>query len=335
MEAVTDVTFDDILARIHPDDRTGFRHQITRIRAGDEPAPLTFRVPGDDGTERILRGTARLSAGWDGRSTGMIGIAQDITTQFRREAAERESEKLVALGEMAGGVAHELNNLLQPVISLTDLNLDRIRDGNLISEDLAEMGEQFELILEYGRQAREIVRKILRFARKEASPLDVTDFAPAVRASSPLLRDLLPPDVRLVLDIDPEVVGNAAINASELAQIVTNLAVNAGYAMDGHGNLTISLSRIDLDRDEAAALNLTEGGYFRLAVTDTGQGMSETTKARIFEPFFTTKPIGEGTGLGLAMVHGIMRSWKGAIAVDSEVGRGTCFFLFIPVHIPQ
>ncbi|CCG40229.1 PAS domain S-box protein [Magnetospirillum molischianum] len=330
LSAERSVTKEAFLDRVHADDRIAFRAEVARVLTGDPSSSFTFRVRGEKDGLRILRGSCRLVEGWDGRVNRVIGVAQDVTDLSRREAVEREREKLVALGELAGGVAHELNNLLQPILSLVELSLGFIRRGSLSADDRAEMGDYFVCVLDYTRQGREIVRQILRFARKEGAILSDVDFVAEVRGTLGFLHGVLPSGIRLVTVIEPNIVGTARVNSVELTQIMTNLAVNAAYAMDGQGRLTVSLFEVAFSGAACDSLGLQPGDYFRLSIADTGQGMPEAIRSRIFEPFFTTKPIGEGTGLGLSVVHGIVHSWGGAIEVESTVGQGTTFILYIP-----
>jgi PAS domain S-box-containing protein len=246
----------------------------------------------------------------------------------RQEAAEQTRAKLAALGRVAGGVAHELNNLLQPIIGLTRLELDSLpSDG---SAEQTESRESLATIMECGNQARDVVRKVLMFARKAKPELVPTDFPAAVRRTIALFGKLLPPGVRVDEVIEGGAVGVATINEAELAEVMANLAVNSACAMDGSGTLTIHVDRLELT-EAASTLGVAGGRYFRIAVADTGHGMDAATRAQIFEPFFTTKPIGEGTGLGLSMVYGVLRDWKGAVAVDSSLGVGSTFSLYVPV----
>jgi len=327
----TAVTKEVFLDRIRDEDRAAFRAEVARVLTGDpSTGGVTFRVRGNGDGTRVLRGSCRLVEGWDGRVNRVIGVAQDITDLLRRETVEREREKLVALGELAGGVAHELNNLLQPILSLIDLSSEMIREGSPTAGDLTEMRDYFAWVLDYTRQGREIVRQILRFARKEGAVLSDVDFPAELRGTLGFLAGVLPSGVRLVATIDPNLAGTARINAVELTQIMTNLAVNASYAMGGQGRIEVSLTGTALSGAVAESLGVEIGDYFTLAIADTGQGMPEAVRSRIFEPFFTTKPIGEGTGLGLAVVHGIVHSWGGALEVESAVGQGTTFTLYIP-----
>lgn len=261
-----------------------------------------------------------------GNCYAYIALHVDVTERRRRERLDRERQKLTALGELAGGVAHEINNLLQPIISLSQLALDRLDDA----ADENESGD-LETVLECSRAAREIVNKILVFARKEGPVLSACDLPAEIRTALLLVGALLPVGIVLREAFADGISGMATINAGELTQVLTNLAVNAAHAMGGHGTVTMRLTRAKLSAAASAAFELRSGEYFALSVSDTGGGMEAAVAARLFDPFFATKPIGQGTGLGLSVAYGILRSWGGAISVDSAVGRGTNFVLHIPV----
>jgi signal transduction histidine kinase len=168
------------------------------------------------------------------------------------------------------------------------------------------------------------------FARKAKPAVAPVDFPAALRRSMAFFAALLPTGVDLEQVIDAAAVGVATINEAELDEVMANLAANAAYAMDGNGTLTVRLDRLEMT-EAAASLGIAAGSWFRISVADTGLGMDAETKAQIFEPFFTTKPIGQGTGLGLSIAYGVLRDWKGAIAVDSTVGFGSTFALYVPV----
>lgn len=262
-------------------------------------------------------------------------IVRDVTERHRAEAEARRRiaaafshDKLAALGRTAGGVAHELNNLLQPIIGLSQLELDQLPNEG--TDEQMESRESLAMILTSGNQAREVVRKLLTFARKAKPPVAPVDFPAALRRSIASFGELLPPDVHLDQIIDAAAAGIATINESELAEIMANLAINAVHAMDGKGTLTIRLDRLELT-EATASLGVPAGCWFRISIADSGHGMDAETKAKIFEPFFTTKSIGQGTGLGLSIVYGVLRDWKGIVAVDSTVGHGSTFTLYIPV----
>jgi signal transduction histidine kinase len=220
-----------------------------------------------------------------------------------------------------------LNNLLQPVIGLTQLELTQPCDG---TPEQLDSRENLETILECGNQMRDVVRKILLFARKAVPDLTSVDFPAAMRRIEPVLRKSLPPEIDIDQFGDPALQGVATINEAELLEVLSNLASNAADAMDGRGTLSIRTESIELATDQASPLGLTPGAYFRIAVADTGRGMDAAIKAQMFEPFFTIKPVGEGTGLGLSMVYGVLRNWNGAVSIDSSVEVGTTVNLYIP-----
>jgi PAS domain S-box-containing protein len=253
---------------------------------------------------------------------------RDEAESRRREAAAQTWDKFAALGRTAGGVAHELNNLLQPIIGLTQLELDTLPvDG---TAEQMETRESLAMVLDSGNQARDVVRRILMFAGNAKPILAPVEFPAALQRSIALLGKSLPQGVQVDHVIDADAIGLATINEAELAEVMNNLASNAAYAMDGSGTLTIRVDRLVLT-EAAASLGIAEGPTFRISVADTGYGMDADTKMHAFEPFFTTKPIGQGTGLGLSMAYGVLRDWKGAIAIDSMVGGGSTFTLYIPV----
>jgi PAS domain S-box-containing protein len=266
----------------------------------------------------------------EGRCIAIVGLHTDVTERRKQEAAERERQKLLALGALAGGVAHEINNLLQPVISLSQLAWESLDE----TADEERRGD-LEMVLECSRAARDIVKKILLFSRKEGTMLADCDLPAEVRRAVSFVRALLPTGVTLREAFADGVAGTATINSGELMQVLTNLAINAGHAMDGHGTVTVGLSTTTLSQNDAVALELRRGDYFVLTAADTGCGMDEAVTTQIFDPFFTTKPQGQGTGLGLSVAYGIVRNWGGSITVQTALGRGTTFILHIPVSHPS
>jgi PAS domain S-box-containing protein len=268
-------------------------------------------------------------------------ILRDITRRRdaeiqsrKRDDAERTREKLAVLGQMAGGVAHEMNNLLQPVIGLASFELDNLpRDA---SPAQAETRENLEMVVECGKQMRGIVRRILVFARKDVPDLVELDVPDTLARTLAFVGKLLPPGICIDADLDhgpggAPVRNHALINATELIEVISNLALNAAHAMKGHGVLAVGLDRVELDEALARLHGVRPGAYFRVSVADTGTGMDAATAAQVFNPFFTTKAVGDGTGLGLSTVYGVLRDWKGAIEVESILGRGTVFTLYIPI----
>jgi len=263
---------------------------------------------------------------------------ETLTADLRSEMAERgkaeqaraelheqllRAKKMEAIGTMAGGVAHELNNLLQPILMLAEVLIDHFPEGDEVSrEDMA-------LIIDHAERARHIVGSIVTFARKKPAEIGTLDVAREIRTADALLRSLVPSTVTIEKQIVPDSCVVMA-NRTELIQIVTNLLINASHAMNQSGSVRIGLERKHLDESEAAELHVEPGDYADLSVSDTGSGIEPGLLDRIFEPFFTTKPVGQGTGLGLSVAYGIVRAWKGAMRVRSEVGRGTTFSVLVP-----
>jgi signal transduction histidine kinase len=234
------------------------------------------------------------------------------------------AKKMEAIGTMAGGVAHELNNLLQPILMLGELLVDQFpEDDQAAREDMA-------LIIDHAERARHIVGSIVTFARKESADVGALDVAKEMRAVDAILRNLVPASVKIEKQISPDACLVMA-NRTELMQVVTNLVINASHAMNESGSVQIALGHKALDDSEAAQLHVAPGDYADLSVTDSGSGIEPGLLDRIFEPFFTTKPAGQGTGLGLSVAYGIVRAWKGAMCVQSEVGRGTTFSVLVPL----
>ena len=298
--------------------------------AGD--ATLTLSSDGDGWRKDGTRFPVEVSrASWtDAQGCVASGaIVRDVAERRRAEAAAHTQDKLAALGRTAGGVAHELNNLFQPIIGLTQMELDQLPSEG--TDEQMETRESLAMILESGKQARDVVRKLLMFARKAKPVLAPVDFADALRRCVASLDPLLPAEVHVDQNIDDSVTGFSTINEAELAEVLTNLAANAASAMEGKGTVTIRADRVELT-DAAASIGIAAGPVFRISVADTGCGISDEIRPQIFEPFFTTKPVGQGTGLGLSMVYGVLRDWKGAIAVDSTPGIGSTFTIYIPVN---
>ncbi len=285
------------------------------------PGGMIFNVQHADG--RWIQADERPTS--DG---GLVGTRIDITDSLKREAGERDREKLAALGHLAGGVAHEINNLLQPMLMFPDLVADR-----LPPED-AESRDDLATIMDCARKARDIVKNILRFARKEELALAPLDLVAELRTALAFVRDVIPATLTIREAIDDASAHCTVLaNKTQLIQIVTNLVVNAAYAMNDHGTIGVALAEQRPSPAQATALGVTpERSYLAVSVTDTGCGMDEATQAKIFEPFFTTKPVGDGTGLGLSVVYGILRSWGGAITVASKPGQGATFTLYVPTN---
>ncbi len=260
---------------------------------------------------------------------GVIVNLRDVSDRVRADAERAELEerltqarKMEAIGHLAGGVAHDFNNLLTPIIGYTELVRASVPEHDRIYKDLA-------VVLEAAEGARQLVRQLLAFGRKQALEMRALDLADQVRRIEKILRAMIPESIELVLELAPEPVIIRA-DATQLQQVVLNLVVNAADAMSGKdGKLVVSVAREERSERDAE-LELEPGAYGVLSVTDSGTGMDEQTRARLFEPFFTTKERGKGTGLGLATVYGIAKQHRGAITVASQKGQGATFRVYFP-----
>jgi signal transduction histidine kinase len=245
------------------------------------------------------------------------GVVRDITARRRLEAQFQQAQKMEAVGRLAGGIAHDFNNLLTIINGYGDLMLDTLPAGDALREFVVS-------IREAGDRAARLTLQLLAFSRKAVVEPKVLDLNELVAESAKLLRRLIGEDIALSVTPAPTPVRVLA-DPGQLEQVVLNLAVNARDAMPTGGRLTFETDIAEIGAGDAP------GRYGRLRVTDTGTGMTEEVRARIFEPFFTTKGVGKGTGLGLAVVHGVIQQCGGHIDVESTVGTGTTFTLLFPV----
>lgn len=272
--------------------------------------------------------TLTVSAMWaPGEAPGLcIAVVQDITERKRLDEHFLQAQKMEALGQFSGGVAHDFNNILATISGYTELS-------RLILKDNPDVREYLDAVLKATGRATDLVKQILTFSRQQPQERQVIPLQRVVEESIKLLRATIPSTITF----DTSVAANAPTvlaNANQVHQVLTNLGVNAWQAMqDRPGCLRIKLEKWVVDEAQAAVQpRLRPGGYARVSVSDTGCGMEAATLRRIFEPFFTTKPVGQGTGLGLAVVHGIMDAHDGAVTVYSQPGEGTVFHLYFPAH---
>jgi PAS domain S-box-containing protein len=253
----------------------------------------------------------------------ITGFVRDITGRRLLEEQLRQSQKLEAIGRLAGGVAHDFNNILMSIVGAADLMLLDLKPGSLAH------GEALEIKRSVQRGAS-LTRQLLAFSSRQATRPQLLTLNDVVGGMDTMLRRLIGPEIEIEIVLQPEAAKIRA-DPSQIEQVVLNLIVNARDAMPNGGRVTVTVDSVGLD--ESAALGLVEGHagrYARLTVTDTGLGMSEHTKAQLFEPFFTTKEQGKGTGLGLSIVYGIAKQNGGYVSVASEPGRGASFVVWLP-----
>ncbi len=263
----------------------------------------------------------------------MEGIAAHIGSALMRKRAEDDHEKLQAqltqaqkmesVGRLAGGVAHDFNNLLMGIMNYAELCRDRVEQDHPTREWLDEITRE-------AQRSANLTRQLLAFARKQTVSPKVLDLNDAVAHMLKMLQRLIGEDIDLVWQPGAKL-GSVKIDPSQVDQILANLCVNARDAIDSTGKVTIETENVSIDADYCAEhVEASPGSYVLLVVSDDGCGMDYETRANVFEPFFTTKPTGEGTGLGLATVYGIVKQNKGFVNVYSEPGKGTTFRIYLP-----
>jgi PAS domain S-box-containing protein len=328
-EGELEPTYDEWVSLVHPEDLPQTMAILQEHLEGRTPQYVSqYRMLCKDGSWKWTRArglvVARDAAGQPLR---MVGTSSDLTQVKHAEAARaayeqrlRESQKLEAIGTLAGGVAHDFNNVLAAILGNVALARNKVAGGN---SPLFEL-EQLERA---ALRARELVQQILAFSRRQPQRLVNQALAPVVLESMRLLRATLPAIIALDVELPAEPL-HAMADATQVQQVLMNLCTNAWHALaGGGGRIGVALSAFDAGEDAPAGL--PAGRYVRLSVVDNGRGMDAEARDRIFEPFFTTKPVGLGTGLGLAVVHGIVSAHGGVIAVDSEPGQGSRFDVYL------
>ncbi|VAX16470.1 diguanylate cyclase/phosphodiesterase (GGDEF & EAL domains) with PAS/PAC sensor(s) [hydrothermal vent metagenome] len=259
-----------------------------------------------------------------GTITGYVAAKRDITRELLLEKQFRETQKMEAIGTLAGGIAHDFNNILFAILGYSTMVVEDLPEGSGSRENLEE-------VIRAARRAKELVQQILTFSRQSEQEFQPTHMGAIVNEAINLLTVSIPPNIEVRLGIDRKH-DSILADPTQIHQVVMNLCTNALHAMrDISGVLEVSLGGVEIYSDLATTIaGLREGPYILLSVSDTGHGIKSETAERIFEPFFTTKEVGEGTGLGLAAVHGIVTSHGGAISVKSEHGKGATFNVYLP-----
>jgi len=297
---------------------------LSRVIASGEAADVELSVPDDTGELRTHSVRFAPERDAEGRIVGALAFGRDITEQQKLAEQLRQSQKMEAIGKLAGGVAHDFNNLLTAIIGFSNLAKRNLGAGTPSDGYLDQ-------ILAASDRAANLTRALLAFSRKQLLLPRPVDLNGVVRNVESLLRRLIGEDIDLVIHL-ADVPLTAMADPGQIEQVLMNLATNARDAMPDGGRLAIATERKDLGKGVIGAQGFGAAGrYGLITVSDSGTGMDEATRAKIFEPFFTTKEKGKGTGLGLAIAYGIVKQHEGAINVYSEPGKGTSFRIYLPL----
>jgi two-component system, cell cycle sensor histidine kinase and response regulator CckA len=309
--------------------RTGNREQATNeyhelLQEGlRRPVEITAtnRTTGERGTLLLSAAAIKL-----GRKPCILMVALNITELRRAEQQFRQAQKMEAMGRLAGGIAHDFNNLLTVIGGYTQLALEKLPQGDRLHQSLLEVSRAAE-------QAEWLTRQLLALSRNKTPEPSVIDLNALIRDTEKMLRRLIGENIELRVSLRD---GLAAVRADpgQMVQVLVNLAVNARDAMPERGSLTIRTETVEVGEELSRAWKLKPSTHVRLSISDTGTGMDEETQSHMFEPFFTTKPEGQGTGLGLSMVYGVVKQSGGSVTVSSEPGVGTVFEILLPEADP-
>ena len=281
--------------------------------------------------ENIRRNGERVQVTWmnkaiyneAGRVSEILCVGIDVTEKWQLEKRLAQAQKMESIGTLAGGIAHDFNNILSAVIGYTELSLIDIPKGSALQNNLQQ-------VLKAGGRAKDLVRQILTFSRQRENELVPVKVSLIVNEALKLLRASLPTTIKMHHHIKSYLA--VLTDPTNIHQVLMNLCTNASFAMQEEGGvLEVSLNDVDLDAEFAKLHpDVKPGKFIRLIVSDTGYGMSPEVSERIFDPFFTTKKMGQGTGMGLSVVHGIVKSHGGTIIVESSPGKGSAFSVFLP-----
>ena len=312
---------------VHPDDRPVVGKAIQKAIQTADPnfkGQLEHRMVYADGSIGYISVLFFIVKGADGNTVKTYGVNQDITERKKIEERLRQAQKMEAIGNLAGGIAHDFNNILSPIVGMSELLLEDLRSGSPEHQSARE-------IFDAGIRAGDLVKQILTFSRQTEHKMMPVSVQSILKEVLKLARSTIPSNIKIVQNIQTD---SCLVNAdpTQLHQVAMNLITNAFHAVEtAGGEISVGLKEIRVARDDAANGTVEPGRYARLTVSDTGCGIASHLLDKIFEPYFTTKQQGKGTGLGLAVVYGILQEHQGVIRVHSELGKGTTFNVYLPL----
>jgi PAS domain S-box-containing protein len=308
---------------IHREDLPRIQQQFQKVLSG-QLGPSEYRFITKSGETIWIRSSSRPIIR-EGNPVGLRGVGADITETKKIEAQLHQAQKMESIGTLAGGIAHDFNNILGIILGNTELALDDVPEWNPAQQNLKEVRNAC-------MRAKDLVRQILAFTRKTEQELKPVKIGPLVEEALGLLRASIPTTIEIQQNISAES-DTVMADPTQIHQILMNLCTNAAQAMQGTGGvLEIALVDEELSEDEVGKYEgLTPGRYVRVTVSDTGPGIDPSVLDRIFDPYFTTKGLGEGTGMGLSVVQGIVKNHHGSVYIETEVGKGTSFHVLLPI----
>ncbi len=309
----------------HPDEHQSSRMAVDDLRAGRiDQIRIEKRYVRKDGKVVWADVSVRIVRRPNGDALCMMPVIIDTTERRSLEQQLRQAQKMEAVGELAGGIAHDFNNILTVILGYSELLLDDVTGNEALAANVRQ-------IREGGQRAAALIRQLLAFSRTQTLRIEVADLSTTLDRFQQLVRPIIGEEIDLAFYLAPEPV-LVQCDVAQFEQVAMNLIVNARDAMHAGGSISVRLATVTIEDDggDNDGVIMPAGEYAQLLVQDTGSGMTEDTRRRIFEPFFTTKGPGKGTGLGLAVVYGIVQQLGGFIRVYSELGRGTTFRVYLP-----
>jgi PAS domain S-box-containing protein len=328
IESLTGYTVEEIselefLSLVHPDDKFRLSTVWDLLVAGQRHSEEEFRLETRNGKTKWCSGSWGPIYDERRQQIGIQGNLRDISEHKLLQAQLLQSQKMEAIGRLAGGIAHDFNNLLTVIVGYSQLSLVELEQSHAVHGRINE-------VLKAAERAGLLTRQLLAFSRKQVLLPEVVDLNALLKDISEMLRRLISENTVLISNFSPGL-GRVRADPGQIAQVIVNLAVNARDAMPNGGSITIQTENVKVRKSQVIPkADLAPGDYVMLSVTDTGSGMAPTTMSQMFEPFFTTKEVGKGTGLGLSTVYGIVKQSGGEITVDSELGKGTTFRIYLP-----